>query len=76
MNALQRYFQETGENVARLAVRIGRHPSTITRPLRGERNVSMSIAREIEAATEGKVTAAEFVAICLEAGKARTEEVA
>lgn len=67
MNALAAYFAESGENIAKLAEKIGRAPSTITRPLKGERNVSMNVAREIEQATGGKVTAAQFVAICLEA---------
>lgn len=67
MNALAAYFAESGENIAKLAERIGRAPSTITRPLKGERNVSMNVAREIEQATGGKVTAAQFIAICLEA---------
>lgn len=70
MNALTAYFAETGDNIAKLAERIGRSPSTITRPLRGERNVSMNVAIEIEAATDGKVPASEFVAICIDAKKA------
>ncbi|MRI57354.1 hypothetical protein D8770_25975 [Methylobacterium sp. DB1607] len=69
MNALTAYFADTGDNLARLAERIGRSPSTITRPLRGERNVSMNVAREIERATDGRVSAAQFIAICLEAQK-------
>lgn len=45
--------------------------STITRPMRGERNVSMDVALEIEAATGGRVTATEFIGACLEARKSR-----
>ena len=67
MNALTRYFETSGDSIAKLAGRIGRSPSTITRPLRGERNVSMNVALEIEAGTGGAVTASEFVAICLDA---------
>lgn len=69
MNALTAYFADTGDNLAKLAERIGRSPSTITRPLRGERNVSMNVAREVERATGGRVTAAQFIEICLEAQK-------
>lgn len=69
MNALTSYFADTGDNLAKLAERIGRSPSTITRPLRGERNVSMNVAREIEEATGGRVSAAQFIEICLEAQK-------
>lgn len=67
MNALEQYFSETGENASKLAERIGCAPSSITRPLRGERNVSMSLALQIEEATSGKVTAEQFLAICLAA---------
>ena len=70
MNALTAYFAETGDNIAKLAERIGRAPSTITRPLRGERNVSMNVALEVETATGGRVPAAAFVAICLDAKRA------
>lgn len=74
MNALTAYFAATGDNIAKLAERIGRAPSTITRPLRGERNVSMNVAMQIEVATEGKVPASEFVAICLEARRVAAAE--
>ena len=70
MNALTAYFEESGDNIAKLAERIGRSPSTITRPLRGERNVSMNVALQVEAATCGKVTAGQFVSICLDAKRA------
>ncbi len=71
MNALERYLRSSGETVTQLARRIGRSPSTLSRPLNGERNVSMDIAVEVEAATGGAVTAEQFMAICIEA-KRRT----
>lgn len=76
MNALATYFAESGENIAKLAEKIGRAPSTITRPLKGERNVSMNVARQIETATDGRVTAAQFIAICLEARRSQPERAA
>lgn len=70
MNALDAYFTETGENTHRLAAKIGCSTSTITRPLRGERNPSVKLARKIEQHTGGRVSAQEFIAICLEAESA------
>lgn len=70
MNALDLYFSETGENAHRLAARIGCSTSTITRPLRGERNPSVKLARLIESHTAGRVTAQQFIAICLDAAPA------
>ncbi|MGF3022688.1 hypothetical protein ACQVP2_07650 [Methylobacterium aquaticum] len=80
MNALERYFAETGENAHKLAERIGCAASTITRPLKGERNVSLDFAISIEKATAGRVTAEDFVSICLAAkkrasGEAHAEQV-
>jgi DNA-binding transcriptional regulator YdaS (Cro superfamily) len=72
MNALDLYFQRTGDNPSKLAERIGRSPSTITRPLSGERNVSMDVALEIERATKGEVSAEQFMAICFAARKNRS----
>lgn len=70
MNALEQYFTETGDNAANLAERVGRSPSSITRPLRGERNASMDLALDVERGTGGKVTASQFISICLDAKKA------
>ena len=67
MNKLQAYFAETGETASGLAAKVGRAVSTITRPLRGERNVSMDLALDIERATDGRVTASDFLAACVEA---------
>lgn len=67
MNALDAYFAETGENAHRLAARIGCSASTITRPLRGERNPSVKLAELVEAHTQGRVSAQQFIAICMEA---------
>lgn len=67
MNALDLYFTETGENAHRLAARIGCSASTLTRPLRGERNPSVKLARLVEQHTGGRVTAKQFMAICIDA---------
>ncbi len=69
MNALDRYLTDTGENIAKLAARCGCAPSTLTRPLRGERNASIDVARKVEVATSGQVPASEFLAICIDAQK-------
>jgi antitoxin HigA-1 len=63
--ALARYLRETGENISTLAARMGRAPSTLTRPLNGERNPSVGLAREVEQATGGRVTAVQFMEICM-----------
>jgi transcriptional regulator with XRE-family HTH domain len=75
-NALTKYLRETGENVSKLAGRIGRSPSTLTRALNGERNPSVELARDVERGTGGIVTAAEFMAICLSATSQPTETAA
>lgn len=69
MNRIEQYFADTGDNMAKLAERIGCAPSTITRPLRGERNPSVKLARLVEIHTRGRVTAGEFIAICMAAAK-------
>lgn len=66
-NALSRYFNETGENFSTLAARMGRSPSTLTRPVNGERNPSIGLAQQVEQFTDGRVTASEFINICLAA---------
>lgn len=67
MNALDVYFSETGENAHRLAAKIGCSASTITRPLRGDRNPSVKLAKLVEKHTGGRVGAQQFIAICMEA---------
>lgn len=66
MNTLRRYLDEKDESLSAFAVRIGKAPSTLTRVLAGERNPSIGLARDVEKGTEGQVTAAEFMAICLQ----------
>lgn len=74
MNALDTYFAETGDNAHRLAAKIGCSASTITRPLRGERDPSVKLARLIEQHTQGKVTAQQFISICMDAAAASLAE--
>lgn len=75
-NALTRYFLETGENLSVLAARMGRSPSTLTRPVNGERNPSIGLAREVERATGGKVPANAFIEICMSAQPAVAKDAA
>jgi antitoxin HigA-1 len=66
-DALSLYLDQSGETLSGLASRIGRSPSTLTRALRGERDASLKLARDIERGTDGKVSASDFIAICLRA---------
>jgi DNA-binding transcriptional regulator YdaS (Cro superfamily) len=64
-NSLTRYLRDTGTNLSGLAAAMGKSPSTLTRPLKGERNPSVGLARAVERVTNGKVTAAEFIEACI-----------
>ncbi|EXL07401.1 transcriptional regulator [Ochrobactrum sp. 30A/1000/2015] len=66
MNTLQLYLDETGERISAFAERIGRSPSTLTRALSGARNPSVDLALDVERGTGGRVTASEFISICLQ----------
>lgn len=66
-NSLSRYLREANTTLSALAIRMGRSPSTLTRAIKGERDPSIGLARDVERWTDGKVPAAEFMAICLEA---------
>lgn len=66
-NSLTRYLREANETLSSLASRMGRHPSTLTRAVNGERNPSIGLAREVEHATGGRVRAAEFIEVCMSA---------
>ena len=69
MDALKRYFSETETNMSSLAAKMGVAPTTLARPLRGERNANTDLALDVERATEGRVTAGDFLALGLEARK-------
>ncbi|ODA67640.1 hypothetical protein A7A08_01675 [Methyloligella halotolerans] len=64
---LAQYLKSTGERPADFAKRIGRSPSTITRLLPGEdgtapkRLPGWQLLREIAKATQGAVTANDFL---------------
>jgi hypothetical protein len=73
MNALDRYVKKTGEPVSTLAIRLGRHPATLLRPLNGTRNATMQVALDVQRGTKGAVTALDFVEICMEAAERRRE---
>lgn len=73
MNELERYFHNSGENLNRLAQRIGCAPSTLSRPLKGERDTSVQLARKVEEHTAGAVSAESFLAICMKAAAHRRE---
>jgi hypothetical protein len=65
MNALLTFLAARNESLSAFAVRIGRSPSTLSRVLDGRRNPSVGLARDVEAGTEGHVTAALFLEICM-----------
>jgi len=65
MDALSEYLNETNEKLSTFAVRIGRSPSTLSRALAGQRDPSVDLARDIERGTGGRVTALQFLEICL-----------
>lgn len=67
MNALQKYLADTGDTLGGLAQRIGVAITTVTRPLRGHRPAGTDLALKVELATGGKVSASEFMDICLAA---------
>ncbi len=69
MDALTSYFLATGDTACALSRRIGRSPSTLMRALKGERDPSMQLARDVERGTGGAVPAIEFLAICLAAAQ-------
>lgn len=64
---VERYFERTGDTKHKLSQRVGCSPTTITRSLKGQRSPSLGLARRIEAATDGKISAVEFMAACLAA---------
>ena len=66
MNAIELYFETTGDTPAALARRIGRASSTITRLRKGQRNASFGLARDIERGTDGKLTAVQIIAVCFD----------
>jgi transcriptional regulator with XRE-family HTH domain len=66
-NTMDLYLTESGESLSTLASRIKRAPSTLTRALSGQRNPSLRLAKDIEQGTGGRVTAGEFIQICLKA---------
>jgi plasmid maintenance system antidote protein VapI len=65
VNALARYFSETGETPSALASRMGKPVSTVTRLLNGQRGASPKLAIEIEQGTNGRVKAVEIMQIGL-----------
>lgn len=65
MDALSEYLSETNEKLSAFAVRIGRSPSTLSRALTGQRDPSVDLARDVERGTAGRVTALQFLEICL-----------
>lgn len=73
-NPFERYLVESDMKVSALALRMGHSPSTLIRALKGERNPSIALAKRVESATDGKVTAEQFISVCLDAQRAPTPE--
>lgn len=65
MDALSNYLIENRETLSGFAMRIGRSPSTLTRAISGKRDPSIELARDVEAGTCGKVSAIQFLEVCL-----------
>ena len=65
MDRLSDYLDERGEKLSAFAVRIGRSPSTLSRTLAGQRNPSLDLADDVEKGTDGRVTAVDFLSICV-----------
>lgn len=66
-NKVEQYFSLEGNSPSALAARIGCSPSTITRSLKGERQPSFDLAREIERVTAGAIPAVDFIEVCMAA---------
>lgn len=58
---LHDYLQGTNTKPSQLAARMGKPASTITRLLKGTRRPSIELARQISDATDGAVTANDFM---------------
>lgn len=67
MSQIAAYFKSSKETPSSLAAKCGVAHSTITRALRGERHPSVGLAQKVEKATNGEVTAKEFMAECMDA---------
>jgi DNA-binding transcriptional regulator YdaS (Cro superfamily) len=67
--AMDRYLAETGEKLSTFAARLGLSPSTMTRAVKGQRNVTVKLARLVEAGSGGRVKCADFIADCMAAAE-------
>ena len=67
--AMDRYLADSGEKLSAFASRIGLSPSTMTRAVKGERNVTVKLARLVEAGTGGRVKSVDFIADCMAAAE-------
>lgn len=66
-NPLEIYLSTFKESLPDLAKRMGRHKATLYRILSGERGTSVELCADVERATNGAVSAAEFFKIALDA---------
>lgn len=66
-NKVEKYFSVEGNSPSSLAGKIGCAPSTITRSLKGEREPSFSLAKEVDRVTDGAIPALDFIAVCMSA---------
>ena len=70
MDTLSIYLDEHDERLSSFAIRIGRSPSTLSRAISGQRDPSLDLARDVERGTGGRVSAIDFLSICLRATEA------
>jgi transcriptional regulator with XRE-family HTH domain len=76
MDALSKYLEDEREKLSAFATRIGRSPSTLSRALSGQRDPSVDLARDVEIGSCGKVSALQFLEICLAAQRTVSQGVA
>lgn len=76
MNPVEQFFKSEKWNASKLASSVGVSPSTVCRMLSGERDASPDLARKIEAATEGKLSALDFLSACMQARVYRELQIA
>lgn len=67
-------IKSLGMTPTELARRAGRTPSTILRALSGEQRCSFEVALDVERATDGRLSAEEFLQMCLRAYRARRQQ--
>lgn len=66
LNKVQRYLARSGDTISALAAKAGVADTTIRRVLWGQADPTVPLARKIEEATAGQLTAKEFMLCCMD----------